>query len=55
MEEYVQWQAYSDYPDILRQYSSEVVELSGLVLRMIVELVSIVNIYPDRNFDTIKI
>lgn len=40
-EEYEKWKQLPDFPDILREHEAEVVELSGLVPGMIVELVKL--------------
>jgi hypothetical protein len=54
IEEYEEWIQLPEYPEILRQYSSQVVELSGLVPRMIAELVDIVRKNANATFQDIE-
>ncbi|GJQ09776.1 hypothetical protein GpartN1_g1567.t1 [Galdieria partita] len=53
-KEFDLWQDLPDYPPILRQHSDEVVELTGLVPRMIAKMVFLVNNLPDASFETLK-
>ncbi|GJQ15275.1 hypothetical protein GpartN1_g7066.t1 [Galdieria partita] len=48
------WQDLPDYPPILRQHSDEMVELTGLVPRMIAKMVNLAKTRPDANFETLK-
>ncbi|GJQ12774.1 hypothetical protein GpartN1_g4565.t1 [Galdieria partita] len=54
-KEFDLWQDLPDYPSILRQHSDEVVELTGLVPRMIAKMVFLANDRPDANFESLKI
>ncbi|GJQ14486.1 hypothetical protein GpartN1_g6277.t1 [Galdieria partita] len=53
-QEFDLWQDLPDYPSILRENSDEVVELTGLVPRMIAEMVFLANDRPDANFESLK-
>ncbi|GJQ13986.1 hypothetical protein GpartN1_g5777.t1 [Galdieria partita] len=53
-KEFDLWQDLPDYPSILRENSDEVVELTGLVPRMIAKMVFLVNNLPDASFETLK-
>ncbi|GJQ09909.1 hypothetical protein GpartN1_g1700.t1 [Galdieria partita] len=54
-KEFDLWQDLPDYPPILRQHTDEIVELTGLVPRMIAEMVFLANDRPDANFESLKI
>eukprot|EP00871_Galdieria_phlegrea_P005216 jgi/Galph1/5696/GphlegSOOS_G4348.1 len=64
MEEYEKWKQLPDYPDILREHEVEMMELSGLVPRMIARLVSLSKYFKsfeeisanfvDENFEQMK-
>jgi hypothetical protein len=54
IEEYEEWIQLPEYPEILRQYSNRVVELSGLVPGMIAQLVNIVRKNPNASFQGIE-
>ncbi|GJQ12679.1 hypothetical protein GpartN1_g4470.t1 [Galdieria partita] len=53
-KEFDLWQDLPDYPSILRQHSDEVVELTGLVPRMIAKMVFLANNFPDASFEDLK-
>jgi hypothetical protein len=54
MDENLKWQALPDYSVVLRQYAPQIVELSGLVPRMIAELVTTANESPDLSFENLE-
>ncbi|GJQ15605.1 hypothetical protein GpartN1_g7396.t1 [Galdieria partita] len=49
-KEFDLWQDLPDYPSILRQHSDEVVEVTGLVPRMIAKMVTFANDLPDPSW-----
>ncbi|GJQ13910.1 hypothetical protein GpartN1_g5701.t1 [Galdieria partita] len=49
-KEFDLWQDLPDYPSILRQHSDEVVELTGLVPRMIAKMIAFANDLPDPSW-----
>ncbi|GJQ11733.1 hypothetical protein GpartN1_g3524.t1 [Galdieria partita] len=53
-KEFDLWQDLPDYPPILRQHSDEMVELTGLVPRMIAKMVNLAKTRPDANFESLK-
>ncbi|GJQ09614.1 hypothetical protein GpartN1_g1405.t1 [Galdieria partita] len=53
-KEFDLWQDLPDFPPILRQHSDEVIELTGLVPRMIAKMVFLTKTRPDANFKTLK-
>ncbi|GJQ11518.1 hypothetical protein GpartN1_g3309.t1 [Galdieria partita] len=54
-KEFDLWEALPDYPSILRENSDEVVELTGLVPRMIVKIVALANDHPDASFEDLRV
>ncbi|GJQ14409.1 hypothetical protein GpartN1_g6200.t1 [Galdieria partita] len=53
-KEFDLWQDLPDYPPILRQHSDEMVELTGLVPRMIAKMVTLAKDLPDASFEYLK-
>ncbi|GJQ14913.1 hypothetical protein GpartN1_g6704.t1 [Galdieria partita] len=53
-KEFDLWQDLPDYPPILRQHSDEMVELTGLVPRMIAEMVNLAKDLPNASFQDLK-
>ncbi|GJQ09016.1 hypothetical protein GpartN1_g5348.t1 [Galdieria partita] len=53
-KEFDLWQELPDYPSILREHSEEVVELTGLVPRMIAKMVFLANDIPYVKFENLK-
>ncbi|GJQ08210.1 hypothetical protein GpartN1_g1.t1 [Galdieria partita] len=53
-KEFDLWQDLPDYPPILRQHSDEMVELTGLVPRMIAKMVTLAKDLPDASFEYLQ-
>ncbi|GJQ14721.1 hypothetical protein GpartN1_g6512.t1 [Galdieria partita] len=53
-KEFALWQDLPDYPPILRQHSDEMVELTGLVPRMIAKMFTLANHLPNASFQDLK-
>ncbi|GJQ09615.1 hypothetical protein GpartN1_g1406.t1 [Galdieria partita] len=53
-KEFDLWQDLPDYPRILRQHSDEMVELTGLVPRMIAKMVTLAKDLPDASFEYLQ-
>ncbi|GJQ09464.1 hypothetical protein GpartN1_g1255.t1 [Galdieria partita] len=54
-KEFDLWEDLPDYPSILRENSDEVVEVTGLVPRMIAKMVALANDHPDASFEDLRV